>query len=59
MPNQKKFNQLLIFVNLYQHAKNEAVASIYSRELIDLKILQSHWLTAFWPISEEQDFSQI
>ena len=59
MPNQKKFNQLLIFVNLYQHAKNEAVASIYSRELIDLKILQSHWLTAFSPIFKEQDFSQI
>ena len=59
MPNQKKFNQLLIFVNLYQHAKNETVASIYSRKIIDLKYLQSHWLTAFWPISQEQDFSQL
>ena len=59
MPNQKIFNQLLIFANLYQHAKNEAVSSICSGEILDLKILQSGWLRAFWPISQEQDFSQI
>ena len=39
MPNQKIFNQLLIFVNLYQHPKNEAVSSIFSGETVDLKIL--------------------
>ena len=27
MPHQKRFNQLLIFVNLYQYAKNEVVSS--------------------------------
>ena len=25
----KIFNQLLIFINLYQHAKNEATSSIF------------------------------
>ena len=59
MPNQKMLDQFLIFVNLYQHAKNEAVSSICSREIVDLKILQSDWLTAFWSTSQEQDFSQI
>ena len=59
MPNQKLFRQLAIFVNLHQHAKNEAVSSICSGEIVDLKILQSDWLRAFWPISHEQDFSQI
>ena len=59
MPNQKVFNQLLIFVNLYQHAKNQAVSSIRSGEMVDLKILQSEWLRAFWPISQERDLSQI
>ena len=59
MPNQKLFGQLAIFVNLHQHAKNEAVSSICSGEIVDLKILQSDWLRAFWPISHEQDFSQI
>ena len=38
--------------------KNEATSSIYSREIVDLKILQSDWLRAFRPISQEQDFSQ-
>ena len=28
--------------------KNEAVSSICSGEIVDLKILQSDWLTAFW-----------
>ena len=41
MPNQKLFNQLLIFVNLYQHAKNEALSSIFSGE----KLLKN---PAFW-----------
>ena len=59
MPNQKIFNQLLIFVNLYQYAKNEAVSLICSGKMLDLKILQSDWLRAFRPISQEQDFFQI
>ena len=59
MPNQKFFNQLLIFVNLYQHAKNEAVSSICSIEIVDLKILLSHWQRAFWLISQKQDFLHI
>ena len=56
--HQKLFNQLVIFVNLYQHAKNEAVSSICSGEMLDLKILQSEWLRALWPICQEQNFSQ-
>ena len=58
MPNRKLFNRLIIFVNLYQHAKNEAISSICSREIVDLKVLQSDWLRAFWPKSQEEDFSQ-
>ena len=33
MAKQKAFNQLLIFVNLYQHAKNQAICS---DEMVDL-----------------------
>ena len=58
MPNQKIFNQLLFFVNLYQHAENKAVSSICSEEIVDLKSCDL-WLRAFWPISQEQDFFQI
>ena len=46
MPNQKIFKQLLKFVDLHQHAKNETVQSICSREIVNLKILQSDWLRA-------------
>ena len=53
MPYQKLFNQLLIFVNLYQHGKNE------TGEMFDLKILQSEWRTAFLPTPQEQHFYQI
>ena len=45
-------------LNLYQYANNEAVSSICSGEMIDLEIPQSEWLRAFWPISQEQHFSQ-
>ena len=54
MPYLIIFNQFLILVNLYQYAKNEAVSSISSREIADLKVLQSDWLQTFWPISQEQ-----
>ena len=57
MPNQKLFDKLLIFVNLYQHAKN-IILLICSGKIVDLKILQSNWLRALLPISQEQDFSQ-
>ena len=57
MPNQKRFRSTLVFVNLYQHKKEPA--SLSSQEIVDLKILQSNLMRAFWPISQEQDFSQI
>ena len=57
MSNKNNFDQ--IFVNLYHHAKNEAVLSICSGKMVDLNILQTEWLRAFWLISQEQDLSQI
>ena len=46
MSNNTILNQLLIFVYFYQHEKNEAVSSICSREIVDLRILQTDWLRA-------------
>ena len=59
MPTQKCFDQLLVYVNLHQHAKNTAISLISSGDMVDKKILQSDWLTTFWPISQEQKFSQV
>ena len=50
------FDQRLISMNLYHHAKIQAFSSFSSRDTVDLKILQSDWLKAFWPISQEPDF---
>ena len=58
MSSEKNLDQLLIFVNLYQHAKTEVISSICSGEIVDLKILQSDWMRAIWPISQKHDFSQ-
>ena len=30
-----------------------------SRDMVDLKIWKSDWARVFWPLSQEQDFSQI
>ena len=46
-------------MNLYQHAQNEAVSSICLGEIVHLEILQSDWLTAFSPVSQEQGFPKI
>ena len=37
MPNQRFFKWLLVFINLYQHANNQATSSIFSADIIDLK----------------------
>ena len=58
-PIQTFSDPLLIYVNLYQHAKNQAISLIYSGDMVDQKILQFDWLRTFWPISQEQNFFQI
>ena len=37
----------LIFMSLYQYAKNQAIALISSGDMADVKIVQSDWLRAF------------
>ena len=49
---KKKSDQLLVYVNLYQHAKNLVISQICSRDMVEWKILQSDWLTTSWPISQ-------
>ena len=53
------FNQLLFSMNLHQYAKNQAFSSFCSRNTVNLKILQSDWLRAFWLISQEAEFPQV
>ena len=59
MPNQEFSNQPLTAMNLYQHAQGQAILSIYSGDIVDLKILWSDWLKAFSHTSQKQNFSQL
>ena len=43
MPTQKNFDWLLIFVNLYQHAKNQFIPTVYSLETVNLKVPSHDW----------------
>ena len=53
------FNQLLISMNLHPYAKTQTFSSFCSRDIVNLRILQSDWSRAFWPISQEPQFSQV
>ena len=50
----KKFMWICIKVQ-----KKKAISLICSGDMIDYKILQPDWLRKFWPICQEQKFSQI
>ena len=46
-------------MNLHQYAKNQAFSLFCSRDIVNLKILQSDWSKVFWPISQEPEFFQV
>ena len=49
----KFFDQFLISTNLHWKAKSHAISLISSADIGDLlKIFQSDWLRAFWPIPQ-------
>ena len=58
MPTPTLFIQVLISMNLYQHANNQVFSLFCSRDIFDLKMLWSDWSRAFWPISQEPEFTK-
>ena len=54
---KKKKNHPLIFINLHQ--QGQIISSIFSRDKVDLKILLSDWLRAFWTVTQKRDISKI
>ena len=53
MLTQNISNQLLIFMNLYKDAKNQAFSPFFSGDIVDVKIEHSDWSG----VSQEPDFS--
>ena len=52
----KKLYFMWVCINLQKIQKNSLICS---GDIVDFKILQFDWLRIFWPISQEQKFSQI
>ena len=57
--NPNNFECTFIFHESELTLKYQALSSICSTDILDLKILQSDWPRAFWSISQEQGSSQI
>ena len=43
MPTQKNFDQLLTFVNLYEHAKNQFIPSAHSSDTATFRAQRPDW----------------
>ena len=54
----KKFQSTLNFYEFKSTWKNDLVSSICSGEMVHLKLLETDWLRAFWPIAQDKTFSK-
>ena len=43
IPSQKFFDHYLIFVNLYQHAKNQFIPSVHSSDKVNFRVPSRDW----------------
>ena len=57
MPTQKSFDQLLIFVNLYQQARNQFIQSVHS--LVNFKVPSHDWPQPFLTMPTPKTFKLI
>ena len=56
IPIQKCFDQLLVYVNLNQHAKNQAISFICSGDMVEKKSCNLIGLENFGPYLRNQNF---
>ena len=59
MPTQKIFDQLLSFVNLYQHAKNQFIPSVHSSDTVNFKVPSHDWPHPFLTMPTPKTFKLI
>ena len=59
MPTQKIFDQLLIFENLYQHAKNQFIPSVHSSDTVNFKVPSHDWPHPFLTMPTPKTFKLI
>ena len=59
MPTRKKNYQLLTFVNLYQHAKNQFIPSVHSSDTVNFKVPSHDWPHPFLTMPTPKTFKLI
>ena len=58
-PHKKVFDQRLIFVNLYQHVKNQFIPSVHSSDTANFRVLSPDWTHPFLTMLTPKIFNQI
>ena len=58
-PPKKKNDQLLTFVNLYQHAKNQFIPSVHSSDTVNFKVPSHDWPHPFLTMPTPKTFKLI
>ena len=56
-PTEKSLNQLLIFLNLYQHAKNQFLPSVHSSDIVSFRVPSTNWPFLFLTILNPKIFN--
>ena len=59
MPTQNYFDQLLIWVNLHQHAKNQFIPSVHSSDTVSVKVPSHDWPNPFLIMWNPKTFQSI
>ena len=59
MPTQKNFDQLLIFVNLYHHAKKSVIPSVHSSGTVSFRVPSPDWAHPFLTMPTQKIFDQL
>ena len=50
---------ILIFVNLYQHAKYQLNPSVHSCDTVNFSVERPDWSNSFWTMSNQRIFNQL
>ena len=59
MPTQEIFDELTIFLNLYEHAKNQFIPSVNSSDTVHFRVRSHDWPNPFLTIATPKIFNHI
>ena len=57
MSTQQFFDQLLIFVNLHQHTRNQFILSVHFSDTVNFRVQRPDWLNRYFNHAQLKKFS--